>query len=147
MDTLNVPRSLIWTGLALIALTGLIHLIETPDYFATANYLGISFVLNALGAAVAAYGIYKDRSWGWVLGIVVAGGAFVAYIVSRTAGLPGLAETEFFETFGILSLLVEGLFTGLAAYALSKAGRGSTASSGTEGTEGTGENSASISSR
>lgn len=118
MNTLNVPRSLIWTGLALIGLTGLIHVIEAPEYFEAATYLGVSFVLNALGAALAAYGIYRGRDWGWVLGIVVAGGAFVAYIVSRTVGLPGLTETAFFEPLGILSLLVEGLVVGLAAYAL-----------------------------
>ncbi|MGB3684182.1 MAG: hypothetical protein WA990_17015 [Rubrobacteraceae bacterium] len=131
MDTLGVSRGLIWTGIALIGLTGLIHLIDAPEYFDMATYLGLSFVLNALGAALAAYGIYQGRSWGWALGIAVAGGAFVAYIVSRTVGLPGLAETAFFETLGILSLLVEALFTGLAAYILSGNSRRSTAPSGT----------------
>ena len=118
MDRLSVPRSLAWAGLVLIGLTGLIHLIDAPEYFDMATYLGVSFVLNALGAALAAYGIYRDRSWGWALGIAVAGGAFVAYIVSRTVGLPSLTDAAFFETLGILSLLVEGLFAGVATYAL-----------------------------
>lgn len=147
MDTLSAPRSLIWIGIGLIGLTGLIHLIEAPEYFELATYLGIAFVLNALGAALAAYGIYQGRSWGWTLGIVVAGGAFVAYIVSRTAGLPGLAETEFFETSGIFSLLVEGLFTGLAGYLLSRVSRFSRGSTASSSTDGTGEKSASASSR
>ena len=126
MGTLSVPRSLLWAGIALIGLTGLIHLIEAPEYLEEVPYLGVSFLLNVLGAALAAYGIYRDRSWGWALGIAMAGGAFVGYIVSRTVGLPGLTDAAFFETLGILSLLAEGLFTVLAAYVLSGDSRQST---------------------
>ncbi len=131
MNGLSVPRSLLWTGLALIGLTGLIHLIEAPEYLEKVPYLGITFLLNVLGSALTAYGIYRDRSWGWALGIVVAGGAFVGYIVSRTLGLPGLTGVAFFETLGILSLLAEGFFLGLAAYVFSGVGRRAAASPGT----------------
>jgi hypothetical protein len=45
---------------------------------------------------------------------LVAGGAFVGYVISRTVGLPGLpVEEEWLEPLGLLSLLVEALFIGL----------------------------------
>ena len=107
-------RNLVWAGVALIAITGLIHLVEAPEYFAEYGaFWGMSFVANFVGAALAAYGIYRGQSWGWALGVVVTGGAFVAYLLSRTVGLPGLSGGEFLEPIGIASLVVEGLFVAL----------------------------------
>lgn len=122
MNTLNVSRNVSWAGIGLIALTGLIHLVEAPEYFEIVPYVGVLFVANAVGAALAAYGILRGRGWGWGLGLLVAGGAFVAYIVSRTVGLPGagaLVEEGLFETVGLISLLIEGGFVILGASALS----------------------------
>jgi hypothetical protein len=61
---------------------------------------------------VAALGIYRNRQWGWVLALLVAGGAFVGYVASRTVGLPGLpAEPDaWLEPIGVASLVCEGLF-------------------------------------
>jgi len=60
----------------------------------------------------------------------MAGGTFLAYIESRTLGLPGLPSWEpFTEPPGLLSLLLEAAFVGLAAYVLS-CKRRATASSG-----------------
>lgn len=107
-----------WAAIASILLTAFIHLVEAPEYFEAAAYLGLLFVANGIGGLVAAAGIWRGNSlWGWGLGAVVAGGAFAAYVVSRATGLPGLGESEFFEPAGILSLVVEGLF--IAFYAMS----------------------------
>jgi hypothetical protein len=108
-----IQGKLLWAGILLIAVVGLIHLIESPEHFEAATYLGLLFLANFAGAAVAAYGIYKRLGWGWALGALVAGGAFVMYIVSRTVGLPSLTEAELFEPMGVASLVVEGLFVGL----------------------------------
>lgn len=116
-----------WAGIALIAVMGLVHLAEAPEYFGIAAYLGLLFLVNAAGAAVAAYGIYRGKDWGWALGLVLAGGAFIAYVISRTLGLPGLSGAAFFELIGIVSLLAEGGFVALAVRALS----GRTAEAGT----------------
>jgi Kef-type K+ transport system membrane component KefB len=107
-----------WAGIVLIALTGLLHLVETPEYMGEERYIGVLFLLNAIGAAVALLGIWQDRAWGWVLGTAVAGGAFVAYILSRTIGLPAFHESELFEPSGVLSLLIEGGFVVVAARVL-----------------------------
>ena len=118
MNTLTVSDTsvrgkLMWAGVSLIAVVGLIHLIEAPEYFEEATYVGALFLANFVGAAVAAIGIYRGHGWGWGLGAIVASGAFVGYVLSRTIGLPGLPVDEWLEPLGVLSLLVEGLFVGL----------------------------------
>jgi hypothetical protein len=90
MNRLSVPKNLMWAGIVLIALVGLIHLVEAPEYFEEATYLGILFVANVLGAGVAAVGIYRgERTWDWTLGAVVAGGAFIAYLINRSVACRG----------------------------------------------------------
>jgi Na+/proline symporter len=101
-------------GISLIAVVGLIHLIDAPEDLEEGSYLGFLFLANFLGALVASVGIYRGNRWGWVLGLLVAGGAFAGYVISRTAGLPGLGvEEEWLEPLGVLSLVVEALFVGV----------------------------------
>jgi hypothetical protein len=107
-----------WLGIVLIALTGLLHMVETPEYMEEQRYIGVLFVVSVVGSAMALYGIWRDQMWGWMLGMVVAGGAFVAYILSRTVGLPRFREnswSSFLEPTGLASLLVEGAFVLIAA--------------------------------
>lgn len=96
-----------------IVATGLIHLATARDSFGEATYKGLLFVANGVGALVAAVGVYRDRAdWGWLLGALVAGGAFLGYVLSRTVGLPGLpAEPDaWFEPLGVASLVAEAVF-------------------------------------
>src|ERR671910_3577867 len=117
-------------GVALISLVGLIHLLVTLEYYGFAAYLGLLIFANFAGSMVSTLGIYQGREWGWWLGVVMAGGAFLAYIESRTLGLPGLPSWEpFTEPPGLLSLLLEATFVALAAYVLGRKRR-ATASSG-----------------
>jgi hypothetical protein len=56
-------------GIALILVTGAIHLIDAPGSFGDATYKGLLFLANGIAAIVAAFGIYRgERSWGWRLG-------------------------------------------------------------------------------
>src|SRR5919202_2280908 len=108
-------------GVALISLVGLIHLLVAPEYYGFAAYLGLLMIANFAGSVASAVGIYWGRAWGWWLGIVMAAGAFFGYIESRTLGLPGLPSWEpFTEPPGLLSLLVEGIFMGVAAFVLGR---------------------------
>jgi hypothetical protein len=107
-------------GVALISLVGLIHLLVTPEYYGFAAYLGLLMIANFAGSVVSAVGIYQARAWGWMLGVVMAAGAFFGYIESRTLGLPGLPSESFTGPVGLFSLLVEGIFMGVAAYVLSR---------------------------
>lgn len=111
VDALFTPSNAKRNGMVLILLTGIIHLVLSPEYFEFALYLGLSFVANAVGAAVSAYGIYRDSLWGWLLGLPIAGGAMVMYVISRTAGLPGLPEYEkHISPIGVVTLIIEVLF-------------------------------------
>jgi hypothetical protein len=105
------PTATQGAAIALILVTGAIHFIDAPGSFGDATYKGLLFVANGIAAVVAAVGIYRgERIWGWGLGLLVAGGALVAYVISRTVGLPGLAPDVWLEPLGILSLLVEATY-------------------------------------
>ncbi len=104
-------------GIALIALTGLIHLVEAPEYLEEQTYIGVLFILGILGAIAAAIGIARGQRSGWLLGLLVAGGAFVGFVLSRTTGLPGFKEEEW-EGLGIVSMVIEAAFLGVAARVL-----------------------------
>jgi hypothetical protein len=109
-----VPAGLVGAGISLIVVVGLIHLINSPEDLGEGSYTGLLYLLNFFGALAAAVGIYRGNWWGWALGLLVAGGAFAGYVISRTVGLPGLpVETEWLEPLGVLSLLVEALFVGV----------------------------------
>jgi len=109
----------------------LIHLLVTPEYYGFAAYLGLLMIVNFAASVISAVGIYQGRVWGWWLGVVLASGAFLAYIESRTLGLPGLPSWEpFTEPPGLLSLVVEAIFVGLAVRVLARERRRAAASSG-----------------
>ena len=114
------PGKLAWAGASLIAAVGLIHLLEVPEELEEATYLGLLFLANFGGAVVAAIGIYRGHTWGWGLGALLAGGALVGYVISRTLGLPGMPVEAWLEPLGVLSLLVEGLFIGLGLAILAR---------------------------
>jgi uncharacterized membrane protein HdeD (DUF308 family) len=113
-------RSLKAVGVLAIVATGLIHLVTAQDSFGEATYKGVLFVANGVGALVAAVGVSQDRDWGWLLGALVAGGAFAGYVLSRTVGLPGLpAEPDaWLEPLGVASLIAEAVF--LVAFATTR---------------------------
>ncbi len=105
-------RILRLAAIALIVVVGLTHLIGAPQHYRVAPYIGVGFVANFIGALVAAVGIYRNALWGWLLGALVAGGALVMYVVSRSVGLPGFehAVGRWSGPLGILSLVAEALF-------------------------------------
>ena len=119
MSALSVRGStaserLVGAGISLIVIVGLIHLINSPGDLEEGAYTGLLYLANFFGALLAAIGIYRGSRWGWSLGALLSGGAFVMYVISRTVGLPGLpVEAEWLEPLGVLSLLVEALFIGL----------------------------------
>jgi hypothetical protein len=116
-----VPRALKLAAILLIVAVGLTHLIGAPPHYRAAPYIGVGFVVNFIGALVAAVGIYRDVLWGWLLGALVAGGALVMFVVSRSVGLPGFehAVGRWFGPLAIISFIVEALFVALFFLAVS----------------------------
>src|SRR5215217_5297939 len=75
-------RLLAWAGAYAILFVG-------GEHFLVASYLGLAFVANFLGSLVVAASLFLGgRTWAWLLGDLVAGGALVGFMVSRTIGLP-----------------------------------------------------------
>src|SRR5919199_813843 len=112
----NQPMLIMATGVGLILLVGLIHLLESPEQFEAAVYVGILFLLNFVGSCVAAIGIFRGaRGWGWLLGASISCTALLAYLASRAFGLPGLGgyAGAWSDPVGSFSVLIEGLFVGL----------------------------------
>ena len=106
----------------LILACGLMHLISAPDHLQEATYIGVLFLANCAASLISAFGIYRDRLWGWLLGALVAGGAFIMFMVSRLVGLPAYQEhvgmwigDSFGDHLGIPSLIVEAPLVVLAA--------------------------------
>jgi hypothetical protein len=120
-STLEVSKAVKLAAILLILACGLIHLIGAPDHYEDAPYIGVLFFANFVGALVAAVGLYQNRLWaGWGLGVLVAGGALVMFLVSRLIGLPAYEEHVGMwlgdspaEYLGIPSLIVEALFVAL----------------------------------
>jgi len=102
-----------WLAIFLIIEVGLAHYFSADHAYEESWIEGYLFVANFLGAFLAAYGIYRRKTWGWVLGFSVAGGAMLAYIWSRTTGLPGLPAEEWLDPWGTTAFIVEGLFCSL----------------------------------
>jgi len=103
-------------GLAIFFIieVGLTHYFTADHAYEEAWIEGYLFVANFLGAMVAAYGIYHRKTWGWLLGFSVAAGAMIAYVWSRTTGLPGLPPEEWLDPWGMTAMITEGIFCLLA---------------------------------
>jgi hypothetical protein len=99
-------------GLAifLIIEVGLVHYFSSQHEFEESWILGFLFIANFLGSLVAAYGIYRRKTWGWILGFLISAGSLVAYAWSRTSGLPGLRPEEWLYPWGVVSVISEALF-------------------------------------
>src|SRR4051794_28781207 len=118
--SLRTRNALTLSGAMLILVSGLIHLVLTPEHFEENAYLGWLFIADFAGTLVAASGIYQERRWGWTLGGLVAFGAFVAYFVDEEVGLPGVEGHHSLELVGIITKVVEALFLVLCAFKLTE---------------------------
>jgi hypothetical protein len=101
-------------GIGLITIAGIIHLILMRGEYNEAHYIGMLFAASFFGAIIAAVWIYRGSPWGWILGIFVAAGSIVGYVLSRTIGLPGMEIESWLNPYGIVSLVVEAIFLVLA---------------------------------
>jgi hypothetical protein len=94
MEMRGVNPTLKMAGMVSVALVGLLHLIEAPEYYGEVKYIGALFVLCAVGAAVSVFGIWKDLRAGWLLGAVL---------------FRENSWSQFAEPMGLLSLAVEAV--------------------------------------
>ncbi len=103
-------RTYQWISVCLLVVIGGIHLSLAPQEYGEAPYMGILFGINCIAAIIAAMGIYRQATWGWLLGVGTVVGSLIGYILSRTIGLPGMEIEEWLQPAGVLSLAVEAVF-------------------------------------
>jgi hypothetical protein len=118
-----VARTLAIVGLAGIAL---IHLLDAHDTFASTPYKGWLYVALIVGSiATAAALARRSEPRLWAIALMLPLGAMLAFIYSRTAGLPGSADDigNWWEPLGLASLFVEGALVGLSGVMLGNGAR------------------------
>lgn len=110
-------------ALAAMALAGVavVHLIDGPGSLQDTGYVGILELALAAAATVTAIalimGPVRDV---WLFAATLASAALIAYIASRTVGLPGSTDDigNWGQVLGIISMAVESVVVLLAVGAL-----------------------------
>ena len=104
---------------AALAVVGVIHLVLSPEYMSQQTYIGVLFIAGGLllcGLAVALW--RADNVPSWLLGALTMAAMGIAFVLSRTTGLPGFKESEW-DLSGIVALILEAGFVAVVIPALS----------------------------
>ena len=110
-----------------LALVGVawVHVLDLGGKLSETPYLGYAYIALIVGSLVAAAMILANRRSGWALGGALALGAILAYVLSRTTGLPYATDDigNWLEPLGVWALSLEGVVVLLSAYALGRVRR------------------------
>ena len=102
------------TAAGVLAAAGILHGMIAPEYLSERPYIGALFALSVpLTLAVATMLWVRDDVRAWAAGAALAAGMAVAFVLSRTTGLPSFHEHNWVE--GIPTLVAEAAFLVLAA--------------------------------
>lgn len=122
-----VAASSIVKILGVLALGGVawIHYLDLADKLAETPYLGYAYIALIVGSLVAALMLLANRRSGWTLGGLLALSAVIAYVLSRTTGLPYATDDigNWLEPLGVWALSLEGVVVLLSAYVLGRKNR------------------------
>ena len=94
-------------AIAMIVVEVVIHADLTPIALRAVPYVGVLFIVAIVLLSGAAVSLLwrRSRVIGWSLGAAVCAGMLLAFILSRTVGLPGYHETWTSDSgLGIVSL-------------------------------------------
>jgi hypothetical protein len=104
-----VARTVAALGLFGIAL---IHILEVPDNLREQGYVGALFIAAIVASLLLAAALTRmDDSRVWIATGGFAALVLIAFLFSRTTGLPGLTDYKgvWDDPNGLLSMVVEGL--------------------------------------
>jgi hypothetical protein len=102
-----------------------IHAYLAPDHLREIPYVGALFVASCVLLTIAALGILAipHGASGWALGTALCAGMAIAFVASRTVGLPGFHEAWTSDNaLGLIALAPGTAFLGLAAQVTRRAG-------------------------
>ena len=124
-DVMGALRSpLRWLAAATLVASGIVHIPVIPMHLEEAPYIGYLFIaLTAVCFALAAAVLLLDSMLVWAAGGVVTALAVIAYVLSRTVGLPQIQDDigNWSEPLGIAAITAETLTVLLAVVALRRA--------------------------
>jgi hypothetical protein len=82
-----------WVAVLALLVTGFVHLALVPEHFEEATYSGWLFLADSVAALALVPVLWRsDHRWAWLAVGLLGGLTVAAYVFSRTAGLPGLAD-------------------------------------------------------
>jgi len=105
----------------LLTATAAIHIPLIPQHIDEAPYIGWSFVgLVATCSVLAVSILLRDSRAVWLASAVVSGGALVAYVLSRSVGLPQIGDDvgDWLNPLGVAALATESATVVLALWTL-----------------------------
>jgi hypothetical protein len=103
---------------AALAAVGVIHLVLSPEYLSQQAYIGVLFIAGGLFLCALAVRLWRaDDIPSWLLGSLTMAGMGIAFVLSRTTGLPGFHESEW-ELSGLVTLVLEAGFVAAAIPAM-----------------------------
>ncbi|HEU5043392.1 MAG TPA: hypothetical protein VFT75_04580 [Nocardioidaceae bacterium] len=124
-DVMGALRSpLRWLAAATLVASGVVHIPVIPMHLEEAPYIGYLFIaLTAVCFALAAAVLLVDSMLVWAAGGVVTALAVIAFVLSRTVGLPQIEDDigNWTEPLGIAAITAETLTVLLAVVALRRA--------------------------
>jgi hypothetical protein len=103
---------------------GVIHIQDQGGFLGdvTPTWIAVGYYLIEITSAVAALLLARQHPLGWLLALGVSAGPAVAYLLSRSVGLPGDPGDvgNWGYTLGTVSLVVEGTLFLLCVYVLTR---------------------------
>ena len=103
-------RMLQWLAIILIAQAGVLHLIDAQAEYEIMPYMGYVTMVFVFGALMAGLLLYRRLLAGWWVGLFIAAGSVILFILTRTVALPGLTSTPWLYPLWLIAAIVEGLY-------------------------------------
>jgi hypothetical protein len=124
MDSISYPQR--WSVAVLLAATAGIHIALVPEHLREAPYAGALFIaLSVAALTMAVLLALRSDLVIWMMSAALVFGAMLAYLASRSIGLPSMADDvgDWLHPLGLAALLVESAIALMCGAVLALRGR------------------------
>jgi hypothetical protein len=119
----ETPLSIRATAVVAVLVTAAVHVPVAVQHLPAVPYLGVAFyTFVILNAAAAGSLLVDDHNWIWTGLATLNASAIVAYLISRTTGLPGALDdrSDWTNQAGMVALVAELVVVTLALQVLKR---------------------------